>query len=223
VGEAIGSTLGLAIGIALSPLPVAAVILMLFSARARSNSLAFMVGWVVGIALVASLVTLIPGLGTDDGEPSTRAGWVKLALGALLLVAGVARWRARPKGEQEARAPKWMQKIDELRPGAALGMGFVLSAVNPKNLLLAAAAGATIAEAALGGGETAAVIAVFTLVAASTVLVPVFGYLIAGKRLDPTLLRAKDWLVANNAAVMAVLFLVFGVNLVGDGLGILTS
>ena len=223
MGEAIGSTLGLAAGIALSPIPVAAVILMLFSARARSNSLAFMVGWVVGIALVASLVTLIPGFESDDGEPSTTAGWVKLALGALLLAAGVARWRSRPRSEEEAQVPHWMERIDELRPGAALGLGFVLSAVNPKNLLLAAAAGTTIAAATLGGGETAVVIAVFTLLAASTVLVPVFGYLIAGSRLDPTLLRVKDWLLANNAAVMAVLFLVLGVNLVGEGLGILTS
>ena len=58
-------------------------------------------------------------------------------------------------------------------------------------------------------------------IAALTVAVPVVAYLIAGQRLDPTLDRTKAWLIDNNTAVMAVLLLVFGVSLLGDGLQIL--
>ena len=43
-----------------------------------------------------------------------------------------------------------------------------------------------------------------------------------GAFLDATLDRAKAWLIGNNTAVMAVLFVVFGVNLVGDAIQILT-
>lgn len=45
MGQAIGGTLALAIGVALSPIPIIAVVLMLTTARARINGLAFVAGW----------------------------------------------------------------------------------------------------------------------------------------------------------------------------------
>ncbi len=189
---------------------------------ARVNSVAFMVAWVAGIALVTTVVLLIPGLETDNSEPSDTTGWIKLVLGVLLLAVGVRQWRARPGPDDDVPVPGWMAKIDELKPGAAFGLGFVLSALNPKNLLLAIAAGVSIGALALSSGETVGAVVVFTLIAAITVLVPVIGYLIAGRRLDPTLDHAKAWLIGNNTAVMAVLFVVFGVSLLGDAIQILT-
>jgi len=221
MGEAIGASLGYAVGIAISPIPIAAVILMLFSERARINSLAFMIAWISGIALATSVVFLIPGIEANDGEPSTTTGWVKLALAVLLLLGGVKQWRSRPGPDDEVAVPGWMAKIDELRPGAAFGLGFLLAALNPKNLLLAIAAGVAISALSLPTSDTVGAVAVFTAVAAITVIVPVVGYLIGGQRLDPMLDRTKAWLIANNTAVMAVLFLVFSVNLLGDALQIL--
>ncbi len=222
MGDAIGETLGYAVGIAISPIPIAAVILMLFSGRARSNSVAFLVAWLAGIALVTTIVVAVPGLETTDAEPSATTGWIKLALGALLLLAGARQWRARPGPHDEAPVPGWMARIDDLRPLAAAGLGFLLSALNPKNLLLAAAAGATMGALDLSTGDTAVTVAVFTVIAALTVAVPVIAYLVAGHRLDDTLEATKAWLIDNNTAVMAVLFVVFGVNLLGDAIQILT-
>lgn len=221
MGDAIGSTLGYAIGIAISPIPIAAVILMLFSGRARSNSVAFLVAWMFGVTAVTTIVLNIPGLQSDGSEPSTTAGWIKLVLGVLLLLAGARQWASRPGHDDEPVTPKWMAKIDELRPGAAVGLGVLLSAVNPKNLLLAAAAGASLGALSLSSGETIGAIAVFTLIASITVMVPVIGFLVAGQRLAPALDRSKAWLIGNNAAVMAVLFVVFSVSLVGDAIQIL--
>jgi threonine/homoserine/homoserine lactone efflux protein len=221
MGDAFGETVGFAVGIAISPIPIAAVILMLFSGRARSNSLSFLIAWLGGIALVTTVVVLIPGLGTDDAEPSDTTGWIKLGLGALLLLAGFRQWAARPGPDDEAPVPGWMARIDGLRPGAAFGLGFLLSALNPKNLLLAAAAGASLGALELSTGDTVAAVAVFTLIAALTVAVPVVAYLIAGEKLGTTLDNTKAWLISNNTAVMAVLFVVFGVNLLGDGLQVL--
>ncbi|MDO8143338.1 MULTISPECIES: GAP family protein [unclassified Isoptericola] len=222
MGEAVGVTIGYAVGIAISPLPVAAVILMLFSRRARVNSLVFMLAWIVGVAGVVTLVLLIPGLGTDSGEPGTTAGWVKLVLGALLLLTAGRQWAGRPGPDDEPPVPGWMSRIDELRPVAAAGLGVALSAVNPKNLLLAAAAGASLGALSLSTGGTVASVAVFTALATLTVTLPVLGYLVAGRRLAPALDRTKTWLIANNATVMAVLLVVFGVSLLGDALQILT-
>lgn len=223
MGEAIGGVIGYAIGIAVSPVPIAAVILMMFSARARVNSVSFMLAWVIGIATVVTVVLLIPGLESDDSTPSDTTGWIKLAIGALLVLFALSQWRSRPGPDDEPPVPKWMQTIDGLKPGGAFGLGFLLSAVNPKNLLLAAAGGVTIGSVALTTGEAAAVLLVFTAIAAATVVVPVVAYLVAGSRLDPSLDAAKDWLIGNNAAVMAVLFLVFGVSLIGDGIEILSD
>jgi len=222
MGDAIGATLGFAVGIAISPIPIAAVILMLFSGRARINSVSFMVAWIAGIALVTTVVLLIPGLEADDSEPSDTTGWIKLALAALLLAAGARQWRARPDPDDEVKVPGWMAKIDDLKPGASFGLGFLLSALNPKNLLLALGAGVSLGALPLTTGETIGAVVVFTVIAAITVTVPVIAYLIAGERLDPTLDHAKAWLLGNNTAVMAVLIIVFGISLLGDAIQILT-
>lgn len=223
MGEAIGGVIGFALGIAVSPVPIAAVILMLFSDRARSNGLSFMTAWVLGIATVTAVVLLVPGLESDTGAPSTTTGWIKLVLGVLLLVAGFAQWRSRPGTDQEAPMPGWMGTIDSLKPAPAFGLGFLLSAINPKNFLLAAAAGATIGSVNLGTGQTAATAVIFTALAGLSVVVPVIAYLVAGDRLDPAFENVKEWLIRNNSTVMSVLFFVFGVNLLGDAIAILAG
>lgn len=222
MSSALGEVLGYAVGIAISPMPIAAVILMLFSQRARSNATAFMVGWLLGIAGVTTIVLLIPGLEATDSEPSTLTGWIKAVFGIGLVVLAVRQWRSRPGPADEPEVPGWMGRIDTMKPGGSFGLGFLLSAINPKNLLLAAAAGATIGSIEMATAETVATVVVFTLVAASTVVIPVAGYLVAGDRLNGPLDTAKTWLIDNNTTVMAVLLLVLGVVLVGDAIEILS-
>ena len=60
---------------------------------------------------------------------------------------------------------------------------------------------------------------VFILLAASTVLVPVIGYLSAKDRVKPWLEDLRVWLTANNVAVMSVLLLVLGASQLGKGIG----
>ena len=52
-------------------------------------------------------------------------------------------------------------------------------------------------------------------------LAPLVLYLVAGQRAAATLDSWKTWATGHNAAVMAVLFLVFGLKLVGDGIAVL--
>ncbi len=222
MGDVIGETISFAVGVAVSPVPIAAVIVMLFTPRARTNAPTFMAGWIIGLLLVGFAVFLIPGLGASDSEPSTTTGVIKGLLGVLLLVVGWAAWRKRPGPQELAEAPKWMDAIDGFGIGKSLGMGFALSALNPKNLLLVVAAAATISAAGLSAGQEVGALLVFVLIAASSVVVPVIGYLIVGERADAAFANAKDWLIQNNSVVMAVLLLVFGVSLLGDAIQILT-
>ena len=221
MGPAIGDVLPLAVVVALSPIPIIALILMLFTDRARPNSTAFTLGWIAGIVAV-SVVVLVIASGQDlstGGEPSAAVSWIKVALGLLMLLVAAKQWKSRPGPGADPRMPGWMTRIDTMKPLAALGLGVVLSGLNPKNLLLVLSAGVTIAQAELSMGHEAITIGVFTLVAASTVIVPTVAFLVAGQRVQPTLDHAKEWLGVHNSALMSVLLLVIGVSLVGKGLG----
>jgi threonine/homoserine/homoserine lactone efflux protein len=177
---------------------------------------------VLGIVVVTAVVLVIASsadVGGSSSEPSSAASWIKLVLGVLLLAVGVRQWRGRPKGDEPASLPKWMAAIDSFTPVKAFGLGFLLSAVNPKNLLMCIAAGVTIAAGGLDTGQQVIAAAVFVVLAASTVLVPVLGYALAKQRMQHPLDELKVWLQQNNAAVMGVLLLVIGVTLIGKGIG----
>jgi hypothetical protein len=83
---------------------------------------------------------------------------------------------------------------------------------------MGAGAGVAISAASLARGETVVVIAVYTGVAASSVAVPVIAYLLATDRMAGPLESLRGWLVRENAVVMAVLLLVIGVVMVGNGI-----
>ncbi|QAY72737.1 GAP family protein [Agromyces protaetiae] len=217
----IGDILPLAVGIAISPLPIIAAILLLLSPKAKGTSLGFLVGWVVGILAATIVFTLLASVlpGDDPDASKPVVGWIKIVLGVLLLLLALRNWRSRPKAGEEPELPKWMGAIDQLTGVRALGLGLLLSAVNPKNLLLAASAGLVIGSAGLGGGQATIVIAIFTVLAAISVAAPVIAYLAASERMAGPLESLRGWLVHNNATVMAALLLVLGVTVVGKGIG----
>lgn len=217
----IGEIVGFAVGIAISPIPIAAVILMLFAERARLTGSAFLLGWIVGIALVVTVTSLLPGLTDDSSSPSTTVGVVKGLIGVALVVLALRKFRHRPRSGEESRPPKWMERVDSMGGGGAIGLALVLTVLNPKNLVLAAAAGATIGAASLSSTEATLAIVVFTAIASLTIVIPVVGYLIAGARIQPALDDVKGWLMVHNDGIMAVLFIVFGAILIGDAISIL--
>ena len=221
MAEVIGEFLGYAVGIAVSPVPIAAVILMLFAANARVTGPSFLVGWLTGITVWTVVVLLIPGLGDDSGEPTTTAGVIKGILGLLLLLAAIRQWSSRPGPEDETPMPKWMAGVDTMGAGSAFGMALLLTALNPKNFLLAAAGGSVIGAAGLSTAEAVLSVAVFVVLASTTIAVPVIGYLVAGDRLQPTLDKTKNWLIQNNGTVMSVLFVIFAAVLIGDAISII--
>lgn len=220
MGAAIGDILPLAIGVAISPVPIIAVILMLLSRRAGVNAPAFLVGWLVALAVVGVIVlVLADGADVESEEtPSKAASAIKLVLGLLLLFLAFGQWRGRPKAGEEPEMPKWMSSIDSLSPVMALGLGVLLSALNPKNLALTLGAALVIAQAGLRAGESAVSLVVFVAVATITVAAPVLLYFVLGERAQRVLNEWKSWLTENNATVMAVLLVVLGVVLIGDGI-----
>ena len=220
MGSVIGEILPLAVGIAISPIPIIAAILMLLSPRAKAASVGFLLGWLAGIIVAIVLFTLLSSMlrQQDSTGASPVAGVIKIILGVLLLFLAAKQWRGLLAKDEHAVMPKWMSAIDSMTAAKGLGLGFLLSAVNPKNLLMAISAGLSIGGANLSFADTTVVIVVFVLLAGCTVLIPVVGYLIASARMAGPLDSLRGWLVDNNATIMAVLLLVIGVSMVGKGI-----
>ncbi|MEP9363432.1 GAP family protein [Nocardioides sp. CN2-186] len=217
----IGDLLPLALGVAISPIPVIATVLMLLAPQAKGASLGFLLGWLVGIVVATTVFVVIAATtGLDSGSsPSAASAWIKIGLGVLLLLVGAKQWRGRPRPGEVVVLPKWMAAIDSFTFVKAAGLGFLLAAVNPKNLLMCVAAGSAIGGSGISTGDMVVAAAVFTVIAASTVAVPVIGYLVAHERMRNPLDELRVWLGDNNATVMSVLVLVIGVVLIGKGIG----
>jgi threonine/homoserine/homoserine lactone efflux protein len=219
MAEAIGQVLSFGVGVALSPVPIIAVVLMLGTPRARVNGPAFLLGWIVGLAVVGTIVLFAAGGAgaNEDNEPATWADWVKIALGVLLLLVAFKQWRDRPRAGEQARMPQWMRTIDRFTPARSVAIAAALSGINPKNLLLTVGAAAAIAQTGADTAEQAVALAVFVLIGTLGPGVPVALYFVLGERAGHILDELRAWMSANNAAIMAVLCLVIGAKLIGDG------
>jgi hypothetical protein len=219
MGEVIVGYLPMAIGLAIVPIPIIAVILMLFSGRARANGTAFLVAWLAAVMLAMGALVAIASTqdqGTAD-DPSTTSARISVVLGLALIALGVRQWRKRPMPGTDPEMPAWMARVDSMHPPAAAGLAVVLAVLNPKNLLLIAGAAAVVAQAGLSTGDDVVAIVVFALIGSIGVEVPVLGYLFLGERMQPRLDAAKFWLTRNSATVMAGLLLVIGLVLLAKG------
>jgi threonine/homoserine/homoserine lactone efflux protein len=221
MSQAIGQVLPLAVGVALSPVPIIGMVLMLATPRARSNSLAFLAGWIAGLAAVGTVVLLVSS-GAEASEGGGPADWVsvlKIVLGVVLLRVAVREWRGRPAATgDDAPMPGWMQAIDSFSAAKAAGLGVLLSAVNPKNLVLAVAAAAAIAQTGVSAGEQAVALALFVLIGTLGPAIPVAIYFAMGERSKRILDELRDWMARNNAAIIASICLVIAAKLIGDGI-----
>ncbi len=220
MNEAIGQILAFSLAVGLSPIPIIGVTLMLAGPTARSNGPAFVAGWVVGLAATATLV-LLAADGADASEQGSPADWVsilKVALGVLMCALSLKQWRGRPRRGQETELPAWMRKADSFGPARAAGFGIALSALNPKNLLLIMATATTIAQTGVSTGEQAVALAVFVVIGTLGTGIPVALFFALGDRSEPMLDELRSWMAQNSTAIMAVLYLIIGAKLLGDGI-----
>jgi len=221
--EALLESLPMALGVALSPVPIAATLVLMLTPGARANAPALLAGWVAGILSVSIVVFLLPGFETARGAPTAASGYIRLTLGLALLILSARQWMRRPRPGDEVPTPALIQRLDQLDMRRCALTGFLLSAVNPKNLLLVAGGANIIDTAMLTVSRQTATLVAFTLVASSTIVIPVVGHVIFQSQIEPIFARWKTWLIRNSTAVMVVLLLVFGVLLSASGGNILLS
>jgi Sap, sulfolipid-1-addressing protein len=201
--------------IALSPLTVIPAVLVLHAPRPRPASLAFLAGWVLGlVALTAVFIGASDLLGGLQQAPPRWASWLRVVLGSALIVFGIYSWLIR---HRHTKTPAWLRSFSKLTPLRAGVTGAVL-AIRPEVLILSATAGLAIGTGGLGAAGGWMCGAVFVVVSASTVAIPILGYLGAGDRLDDALERLKVWMEENHGAMMAVILVVIGLIVVYNGI-----
>ena len=164
--------------------------------------------------LAASVFVVLATVVERADEPPSWASWVRVGLGLLLIALGVRKWLTRNEASDE---PAWMQSIDELTPRTAARLGFLLSAANPKVLMLTAAAGLAIGSAELATADIVLGLVIFTAIAASTITLPLVLNLVFGERILGPLGTVRQWLQRNNSAVMSVVVVVIGSYLLAKG------
>ncbi len=217
MAAAVGQLLPFGVGVAISPIPITAVILMLMSHRGAANGLAFALGWVAGVTLV-TVVALVVTDESTEGKPSsnsTGTAVVQLVLGIAFVALAVVQWRKR--GNDGAQ-PKWMTALERVGPAKAAGLGVLMGATNPKNLLLSVSAGLAIGTSALPAASQVVAVAIFVILASTTIAGPVAYYLVSSAKARVTLQSWRSWLATNNAAVLAVVLLVLGVSQLGKAI-----
>ena len=221
MGTAIGDILPLAMGVALSPIPIIAVILMMVSRKGKVNGPLFVLGWFIGVILLSSVVILL-ARGHDYSEgsgPSLIVSLVRVLFGLLLLYVAFRSWQGRPKPGEHAEMPKWMQTLDEFSPIKAFALGAGLATINAKNLPTTIAAATIIAQEGLAATQTMIVVVIFAIIGTLGVGAPVLVAQRGGDKAQSILDEWKLWLSDHNSAIMFVLFLILGLMMFGKGLG----
>lgn len=215
-GTVLTGLVPLGLVISLSPLTVIPAVLVLQAPRPRPSSLAFLGGWLLSLAALTALAVAASGLlGGLDKEPPRWSSWLRVVLGAALIVFGVYRWLNR---HRQAESPSWMRSFANITPARAGITGAVLAVVRPDVALICVPAGLGIGTSGLGVVGDWVAAAFFVAIAASSVAIPILAYAAAGSRLDDTLARLKDWMDRNNAALLAVVFVVIGAMVLYHGI-----
>lgn len=217
--EGIVHILPIAIAVALSSVPIMATIIILLSPKREQSSIPFLVGWVLGIALVVIFFTLTAQFvptSRSPRRPDTVIGTLEIIVGALIALLAVLEW-FRARRDPSTKMPKWLNAVDSLGPWPAFGVALLLN-VRPKGLLLAIAAGLALRGDGLTPSQSLIPIVVYTLVGASTVAIPIILTLAQPERMAPRLVSMKDWVTRNMRAVTAVILFLIGLAIIWTGI-----
>lgn len=201
------SAFGLAIGF--SPLHIALLLLVLLGPHPRWRGTLFVLAWLATGAM-AVLVLLTVGHGlllTMEKGTSHRTGLDLVGAGALLALG----LKELLSGEAAGGPPGWTSKLERfcaLPLPLLLGVSAGLQLASPDDLFLLAKTAGSLLEAHLGPGPELLATAVFCLMSAVLLLLPLLALLLLGpQRVLPVLRRGKDWLYARGDLLVGLVSL----------------
>lgn len=214
IGDAVLQVIPLALGVAASPLPVVAIIVILLTKRARASSLIFSAAWIVGNLVAIAFAVAFAGKVTlpSEGLDLPFEGSITFLLGVGLLVMAWLSRRGRHQSAEPDATPSWVHSVDNLSPWGGALVAFSNATTSPKNLALALAAGAIIQVSTPRPTSVLVSELLYVAVASITVVGPVVVYFVDGERSAAILAKWKQRITDNAAAVMELVL--FGLGLV---------
>lgn len=206
--------LGLAIAVC-SPVSVVTIIVLLTMPSGRRRGIAFVVGWLLAIAVIAVVVVgLAKGqdFSSHKTTPSRAASVVEIVVG---LIAALVAWRAlRRRGQRatSSETPKWLDRLDRTHWVAATVVGAFMLTYS-----LTIAAAAEVLKAHVSTTDDILAFVVFAIASTLTILAPIAVVLIAPDRSDRWLTAWRSWLLGNSRVIGLIAVVVIGAALVVRG------
>jgi hypothetical protein len=122
--QAIGSVLPSAAAVALSPLPIIAIVVILDGPRPSTRGSGFALGWVLGLVAVMAVVLLLTS-GADDSDSTSYfvVELVRVAAGLAFLALAVSKWRKRPRSDDRLVSLRLAVRPERVATWGGLGGG----------------------------------------------------------------------------------------------------
>jgi hypothetical protein len=216
--EVLGVLLPLALAVALSSVPLSAIVVILLSPRAKQSGPAFLAGWILGLAIVT--IAFVIGIAQIPTATlvinQSAVGSIEILIGGALVALGVFTIVRGPVSEKRPM-PEWLRRLGRIGPWPAFGIALLLN-VRPKALILAFTAGLAMGSTRMSTTEQVVVIVIYVLLGASTVIIPVVMQRFAPEATAKRLTSGRGWLSRNSRAITIIVSLMVGVVIIGDGL-----
>lgn len=216
---AVGQLLPVGLAAALSSVPITVLLVIMLSPRRTGAAVPYVLGCVVGTALVVAVASLAAQVLPDPRPRQARTvlAVIEIVLGGALLALGVRGWRRRHRDHHELQLPGWaMSALDTVTGLRAFALG-VLIELRPKSALLACVVGLQVTAAGRDPGPLG-VIVIYVVIATSTVTLPVLLTALSPRTMEPRLRSASETISRDGPLISSVVLLMVGAVVIGSGL-----
>lgn len=193
------------------------ILVLLNTPKGPRTSWAYFLGYAGSYAVIgcASLWLGRAVVTSRVSEPSPIGPSMFVALGLLLFVVAIRRWRHPPPAD--APPPQFLTKLDGMTPIKALLFGMMVAALNVKNLAIFLSAISVIATVAWTPVEGALAVLLIVAVFCGALPVPLLIYLVFPKRAAQWLASMKTTLETRSDRITAIVLPVVGALLLLKG------
>jgi hypothetical protein len=194
---------------------VVTVIVLLTMPSGRRRAIAFVLGWLLAIGLIATVVEVFvqgQDFSSHTTAPSRAASWVEIVVGLVAVLGASRALRRRSRGSSIADSPKWLARLDQTHWLLAVLVGAFMLTYS-----LTIAAAIEILKANVSTVDDALAFVAFAVASIVTIVAPSVLVLVAPERSNERLAAWRRWLLGNSRTIGLVALIVIGAFLMAKG------